>query len=152
PARLSASPSEGEAMGARAATYVFVAPSQVILVGGTIQIQYDLQPLALTGVDVSYQQVAGVDGNPDAFLAPTDALALLRVRNASAADITVTIEAASPCLQGVLHDVLVTVPAGEEREIGPFDRSHYADEWGLVEVHYSSADSVTAAVVSLRPT
>lgn len=75
--------------------------------------------------------------------------AALHVKNASGAPITVTITSQVKCNQGVQHDVVVTVPAGSDRLIGPLPASRFASPTtGLVAIAYSAVASVTVAAIS----
>lgn len=46
-------------------------------------------------------------------------------------------------------DLVVSVPAGEERMIGPLDRQAYQNDDGDVEVSYDDVTSVTVAAIKL---
>lgn len=72
---------------------------------------------------------------------------VLRVKNGGGGSVTVTIQAQSPCNQGVTHDNAVVVAAGAEETIGGISREHYVDDAGYVHVAYSGVTSVTVAVV-----
>jgi len=65
------------------------------------------------------------------------------INNASAAPITATIDSVQPCSQGVDHNVAVSVPAGAERLVGPFDPRRFNNSSGRVAVTYSAVTSVT---------
>lgn len=72
----------------------------------------------------------------------------LFVRNASAGAITVTVVAKTTCNQGVLHDLVVAVPAGGDKLIGPLPPQRFADPaTGLASVNYSATASVTVASI-----
>ena len=72
----------------------------------------------------------------------------LYVNNASGASINVTVVAKSPCNQGVLHDLVVAVPAGAIRLIGPLSPGRFADPvTGLASVNYSATATVTVATI-----
>jgi hypothetical protein len=68
------------------------------------------------------------------------------VNNGSAAAVTVTFATEHPCDQGFTHNAAVAVAAGARRRIGPFPVPRFGR---TVEVTYSAATSVTAAVVKL---
>jgi hypothetical protein len=85
------------------------------------------------------------DAAGDTFL-PGDRIQL-RVKNASAAAVTVTVNSVRPCDQGFDHDVAVSVPAGGDLTIGPFPSERFAGAGGVVSVSYSAVTSVTVAVV-----
>ncbi len=71
-----------------------------------------------------------------------------RAKNASTAAKTLTFNSIRPCDQGADHDLVVSVPAGGERDIGPFPAARFAGPGGLVSVTYSAVDSLTVAVVT----
>lgn len=107
--------------------------------------QYTIQKQVPGGLTPTFEAAAGVSGTPDTFI--NDLHTVLRVNNASASAVTVTIAAQLPCEQGVLHDLTGSVPAGGEITFGPFDR-HYRNTSGLTEVYYSATASVTVAAIS----
>lgn len=84
-------------------------------------------------------------GGGDKFPAAPDRA--LRVKNADATATVVTIVAQKACNQGVLHDNVVSVAAGEERTIGGLNQDQYVDAQGLVNVTYSKVTSLTVAAV-----
>lgn len=66
---------------------------------------------------------------------------------ATSNQITVTFVAQGVCSHGVLHNVVVVVPIGNTREIGPFrDLARFNDANGRVQVTY---DLVTGATVGV---
>ena len=65
---------------------------------------------------------------------------LLQVKNASASAITVTIPSKEKCNMGFTHDVTVSIPATEERIIGPFNTTRFGTSIALA---YSAIASVT---------
>lgn len=72
---------------------------------------------------------------------------VLHVKNGSGSSINVTITSQRTCDQGGTHNVVVAVPAGEERRIGPFSVERFNDaDSGRVEVAYSDVTSVTVGV------
>ena len=82
---------------------------------------------------------------------------MLRVANGGGGSINATIVAVTTTIEvaGVgdltIPDIVVAVPAGEERSIGPFNKA-YRDPDGTVTINYSATASVTAAAVKLdRP-
>lgn len=72
----------------------------------------------------------------------------LAVKNGAGSSVDVTV-ASNNCQYGGAHDLTVTVPAGEERLIGPFPPSRFAIGGGDAEITYSSATSVTVAVLTV---
>ena len=71
------------------------------------------------------------------------------IDNAAASEVTVTFTAQTPCNQGYLHDLVVTVPAGKTVNIGPFPGGQFNDANGNVTMTYSSATSVTVAALRM---
>lgn len=72
----------------------------------------------------------------------------LYVNNASAGAVNVTIVSKVVCSQGVLHDLVVSVPAGAIRLIGPIPAQRFADPvTGLASVNYSATASVSVASI-----
>lgn len=74
----------------------------------------------------------------------------LHVKNSGGSPVTVTIDSVALCSQGYDHDVIVSVPAGEERLIGVFPKNRFDQKIDnvseRVKITYSSATSVTVAV------
>lgn len=72
----------------------------------------------------------------------------LHVKNGSGGSITVTVVAKTACNHGVLHNLAVAVPAGEERLIGAIIPSRFARPAdGLAEITYSDVTTLTVAAV-----
>lgn len=75
---------------------------------------------------------------------------LFYIKNASASQITVTFVTAGTTKQGIaIADVAVTVAAGAEKIIGPFDPTDFNGASG-VSVTYSDVTTVTVRAISLR--
>lgn len=74
---------------------------------------------------------------------------VLHVKNGSAAAVTVTVDSIKPCDQGFDHDVQVSVPAGGERLIGPFEPSRFNNASGRCKATYSAVASVTVAALEV---
>lgn len=85
-------------------------------------------------------------GGGDSF--PNTGVERFRVRNADASSKTVTVvaQAAVGCPAGTLHNITITVPAGEERVITRLDPARFNDVNGRVNVTYSAVTSVTVGV------
>lgn len=75
--------------------------------------------------------------------------AVLYVKNGDTTDKTVTIDSQRPCDQGFDHDLTVTVSAGSEEMIGPFNSYRFNDDSNKVNVSYDAVTSVTVAVIKL---
>ena len=100
------------------------------------------QPVLLSGLAPVLTAAAG--GGNQFINSGTE---FLFVRNAHASPITVTINSIAPCNQGFDHDVVVSVPNGADRFIGPFPKSRFDDANGQVQITYSVVTALTVAVV-----
>ncbi|GAA2484592.1 hypothetical protein GCM10010406_21070 [Streptomyces thermolineatus] len=99
------------------------------------------QPISLTGAQPTYA-AASADGDK----VRPDERTWLHVRNGGAGPVTVTLDATGSVRGQTVPDLTVTVPAGEDREIGPLTADLLAGTSdGLVAVTYSAVDSVTVA-------
>lgn len=97
----------------------------------------------LSGVAVTF--VAASAGG-DTFV--NDGAVALVVKNGSAGALSVVVNSSQPCDQGFDHDVTVSVPAGEERTIGPFNTYRFGT---TVSVTYpGGVTSLTVAAVKVR--
>lgn len=96
------------------------------------------QPL-LAGTAVTYGAAAA---GGDSF--PNDGMTIAHVKNGGGSSITVTIARARTCDMGQTHNVVVAVPAGEERVIGPFVRDQFGPS---VPLTYSGVTTVTVAAI-----
>jgi len=103
--------------------------------------QLSVQQIAKTGLNPS---LAAANAGGDTF--KTNEKTFLVVKNGGASPITVTIDSKTNCDQGYDHDLEVSVPAGEERWIGIFERHRFS---GTVAVSYSDVTSVTVGAFSL---
>lgn len=103
--------------------------------------QLTVQKTNLTGLDPTF--VAAAAGG-DTF--ENDGQTLFHAKNGSAAAITVTVDSIRPCNYGFDHNAVVSVPAGGERIIGPFDRNRFGT---TVTVTYSAVTSLTVAARSM---
>lgn len=68
------------------------------------------------------------------------------VKNGGGSPDVVTVDSIAPCNYGFDHDYSVSIPAGQERLLGPFPVSRFG---AVVGVTHSFITSVTAALVSL---
>jgi hypothetical protein len=102
-----------------------------------------VQTVTNSGVEPTYNAVAALG---DEFV--NDGKTEIHAKNDSVGDIVVTAAAVNACSLGTLHDIAVTVPAGEERRIGPFNRTIYNDANGKVQLTYDDVTSLTIAVMS----
>lgn len=96
-----------------------------------------------TGPTITYAAAAG---GGDTCEASSDLE--FRVKNGSGAPITVTVTSPTPCNQGSTHNLVVAVPAGAEKAIGPLSPQRFASPvTGLVNITYSGVTSLTVAAV-----
>lgn len=65
-------------------------------------------------------------------------------KNTDVAGRTVTLIAQKACPLGVLHNIVLAVPAGTERVIDGVDPAYYADVNGRVQLTYDAATGLTA--------
>jgi hypothetical protein len=77
---------------------------------------------------------------------PNNGLTYLRVKNGHSVALTVTAVALYACNHGFLHNTAVSIPAGGEREIGPFAVTRFGE---VVSLTYSNVTLLTVAAVSL---
>lgn len=97
------------------------------------------QNVAPTGLSPSYSAAAG---GGDSFF--NDGRTFLHVKNGGGGSINVTIDANVACNIGTEHDLVVAVPNGQERMIGPFPTNRFLD---TVNITYSGVTSVTIAAI-----
>lgn len=109
-----------------------------------------VQDAAVTGLAEALV-AAGAGG--DSF--DNNGLCLLEVVNGGVGSINVTIDdvqTPSPSGASAFNpDVVVAVPNGTTRLIGPFPPFRFNDALGRVNVTYSGVTTVTVRVVRLRP-
>lgn len=103
-----------------------------------------IQETGITGLSPTYS-TASASG--DTF--SNDGKTLLHVKNDGAASITVTAAGIGKCSQGFIHDLDVTVAAGGEEIIGPFDWKRFNNDQQKVSLSYSDATAVTVAAVRM---
>ena len=96
--------------------------------------------VSLDGANPTF--VAATAGAGDNF--PNTGREYLHVINGSGGSINVTVAATAPCNHGTTHNVVVAVPAGQQRRIGPFPTSRFGDN---VVVTYSAVTTVTVAAI-----
>lgn len=109
-----------------------------------------LQAITATGLEPVYSAVSA----SDTVKVNTAQRNFLHVKNGSGGSVNVTIEAVktSARVPGVgvvtVGDLVVAVPAAEERMIGPITEA-YLEPDGEATVKFSGTASVTAAAISL---
>jgi len=103
-----------------------------------------VQDVTAAGITPVYV-AASADG--DSF--PNNGRVMLHVKNEGTADIGVTVVSAKTCNFGFQHDIVVSVPAGGEKMIGPFSPERFNDDQGQVQVNYSDVTSVTVAALEI---
>ena len=96
-----------------------------------------------TGVDPTYVAAAG---GGDTF--DNDGHTFFHAFNGSGGGIDITIDSPVDCNQGFAHDVVVTVPAGEDRMIGRFPVGRFHSSCSGT---YSGVTSLTVAAIRLVP-
>jgi hypothetical protein len=92
---------------------------------------------------------SSTDTNGDTFI--NDGETYLHIKNNNASlQSTITIYAKNPCNHGTLHNIVVSIPATEERQFGPFPIERFNDLYRKVSFNCTLAgSSVTAAVIKL---
>lgn len=100
------------------------------------------------GVTGSVLGAVAAAGGGDTFVNNGDVL--FYIFNGDGSDMTVTFVTAGTTSQGIaIADVAVTVAAGAEKVIGPFDPSVFNGASG-VSVTYSAVTSVTVRPIKMR--
>lgn len=105
-----------------------------------------VQAIARTGLEPAYA-AANVDGNAFA----NDGQTFIHVKNGGGVEIDVTIPTPAQVDGLDVEDVVVAVPAGEERMIGPFQGRLFGQpaDSNKVWVNYESVTTVTVAAIRL---
>lgn len=71
---------------------------------------------------------------------------LLYIKNGGGSTITLTLDAQT--VNGLtITDPTVSITAGQEKIIGPFDPRYFTDSSGFLNLSYSAVTSVTVAVI-----
>lgn len=103
-----------------------------------------VQKVTLNGLGPSFV-AASVGG--DEFI--NTGRVMLYVKNGGASAVDVTINSQTQCNYGFDHDVVVSIPAGGERIVGPFPKTRFDDANGKVQIAYSDVTSITVAAIEL---
>lgn len=74
----------------------------------------------------------------------------LLVNNADAAPHDLTLNSQKACDQGFDHDINVSVPAGEERLIGPFPANRFNDVNDKVQISYPGGDVTSLTIAAIK--
>ena len=88
-----------------------------------------------------------ITGTNPAYFVNDGRIFLFFVNGATEAQ--VTIDSVKPCEQGVDHNVVVVVPANEDRMIGPFSTDRFNDANGKVKIDYTNLTTITVAAIRL---
>lgn len=114
------------------------------------------QDIILTGLNPVFASAGGGgSGAGTDEILDNDGKTLLYVKNdnAGSIDVTITSEVTSKTIVGygdvTFSDVVVSIPAGEERVIGPIPKTRFNDANGEVTVSYDEISSVTIAALRL---
>ncbi len=103
------------------------------------------QPIVVAGLEPAYA-AANVDGHS---ITPAVNV-FLHVKNGSASPINVTLDASAKVRGQAVPDIVVAVPASEDRMIGPFYTDLFSSPLtGLVNVDFSAVTTVTVALISI---
>jgi hypothetical protein len=78
-----------------------------------------------------------------------DGRTFLRVKNGDSGAHVVTVNSIFNCNQGHDHNIVISVPAGEERWFGPFSPQQFNDANDLVAVTYDGVTSVQVEALRL---
>ena len=103
-----------------------------------------VQSPTTSGIALSFGSAAS---GGDQFL--NDGKSILLVKNGDSSAKTVTVAGQRTCNQGSTHNAAVSVAAGAQEAIGPFNPAFFNDPNGYVQVTYSAVTSVTVAVVKV---
>lgn len=104
-----------------------------------------VQQIVRTGLNNTPASVNASDGNYFA----NDGRVFLHVINGSGSSINVTVGTPGSVDGLAISDLVVAVPAGDERMIGPFPTNIYNQADNTVYVDWSSGTTITAAAYSL---
>lgn len=107
--------------------------------------QLTVQNVTRSGLTPSY---AAATGTGDSF--SNNGATFLHVKNGHTAAQSVTVDSQyAPLPAGTAQaDVVVSIPAGGERMIGPFPTRSFNDVDGLTQVTYSGVTALTVAAIN----
>lgn len=104
-----------------------------------------VQQIARTGLNASFSSADGT--NQNAFA--NDGRTYLHVKNGGGSSINVTVDTPGVVDGLAVGNLVVAVPNGGERIIGPFPTNIYNQADGKVYVDWSAVTSVTAAAIRM---
>jgi hypothetical protein len=107
-------------------------------------------PIVRTGINPATPMAAAAGGG-DSFANTGNEF--LKVTNGGGSSINVTIVAQAACsdygVSNAAHDIVVAVPNGQTRDIGPINPKVYNDANGRAQITYSGVTTVTVAPFSM---
>jgi len=106
-----------------------------------------VKKVVLTGLDPNDPVYVACAAGGDAF--PNSGNTFIHVKNAHTEAWVVTVDSVKACSQGYDHNSIVSVPAGEERMIGPFPRGRFNDANGKVQITYDGVTALTIAAIEV---
>jgi hypothetical protein len=110
------------------------------------RVDLSVQTITRAGLNASF--TAATDVN--AWAIPNnDGKMFVRVKNSDASPHTVTLDITQSVDGAAVTDPTVSVPAGEERDIGPFPPNIYNQADGRVHLNLDGFTSMTAALLKL---
>lgn len=108
-----------------------------------------VKKVILTGLNPNDPVYVACTGGGDSVL--NSGFTCLHVVNGHSGAWVVTVNSIAKCSQGFDHDSIVSVPAGEERMIGPFDRGRFNDANGKLAITYDGVTALTIAAIEVKP-
>lgn len=105
--------------------------------------QLAVQDVTRTGLSPAY---AAASAGGDTVIPGQDTF--IHVKNGGAGATNVTVNSRQLCNQGFDHDLVVAVPAGGERMIGPIT-DRFKDTDGLADITYDVVTTVTIAALKI---
>ena len=103
-----------------------------------------VQDIARSGLSPSYSSAVG-----DGHSVQNNGRVFIHVKNGDSSSKTITIQTPGTVDGLAVADRDVSIPAGEERMIGPFPPGQYNQSDGDIYVDYSATTSVTIAALRM---
>lgn len=100
--------------------------------------------VSLAGVNPAFAAAAG---GGDQFSNDGSQKVHLKNTDAAARNVTFAAQAALGCPAGILHNVVINVPAGQERVVGPFDPARFNDANSRVNMTYDAVANLSVAIL-----